>query len=80
MLDLPVEVGMSRKSKDEKLKNLDRIESKGNAYHENVRKGYLTLAKKNKKRIFVVDAAQSVEAVFEKIKNEFERRYKKTQN
>ncbi len=80
LLDLPVEVGMNRKSKDEKLKNLDRIESKGMIYHENVRKGYLTLAKKNKKRIFVVDAAQSVETVFEKIKNEFERRYKKTQN
>ena len=79
LLDLPVEVGMARKSKDEKLKNLDRIESKGREYHEKVRKGYLTLAKKNKKRIFVVDASQSVEKIFDDIKTEFEKRYKKTQ-
>ncbi len=79
LLDLPVEVGMARKSKDEKLKNLDRIESKGREYHEKVRKGYLTLAKKNKKRIFVVDASQGIEKVFENIKTEFEKRYKKTQ-
>ena len=77
LLDLPVEVGMARKSKDEKLKNLDRIESKGREYHEKVRKGYLTLAKKNKKRIFVVDASQSVEKIFDDIKTEFEKRYKK---
>ena len=79
LLDLSVEVGMARKSKDEKLKNLDRIESKGREYHEKVRKGYLTLAKKNKKRIFVVDASQGIEKVFENIKTEFEKRYKKTQ-
>lgn len=79
LLDLPVEDGMARKSKDEKLKNLDRIESKGNEYHEKVRKGYLTLAKKNKKRILVVDASQSIEKIFEDIKTEFEKRYKKTQ-
>lgn len=77
LLDLSYEVGMSRKSKDEKLKNLDRIEEKGKIYHEKVRGGYLDLAKKNRKRIFVVDASQSVDEVFANIVKEFEKRYNK---
>ena len=77
LLDLSVEEGMKRKSKDEKLKNLDRIESKGDAYLQKVRDGYLTLAKNNKKRIVVVDAAQSIENVQKQIIHIFEERYNK---
>ena len=75
LLDLSYEDGMKRKSADKNLKNLDRMESKGKAYHDAVRAGYLNLAKKNKKRIVVVDASKSVEAVFADIVAEFERRY-----
>ena len=67
--------GMKRKQKDENLKKLDRIESKGKAYHDKVRQGYLTLAKMFDKRIVVVDASKSIDEVFEKIKTEFDKRH-----
>ncbi len=80
LLDLSYEDGMSRKSKDENLKNLDRIEQKGKEYHDRVREGYLALAKEEKGRIFVVDASMSADAVHEKIVKEFEKRFQKTTN
>lgn len=76
LLDLSYEAGMSRKSKDENLKNFDRIEQKGKAYHDSVRKGYLLLAKENPERIFVVDASKSADEVHEIIVKEFEKRLK----
>ena len=77
LLDLSYEEGMRRKSQDEKLKNLDRIESKGKSYHDRVRAGYLELAKKDANRIFVVNAVDTVENIHNKIIAEFERRYNK---
>ncbi len=75
LLDISYEDGMKRKQKDENLKKLDRIESKGKAYHDKVRQGYLTLAKMFDKRIVVVDASKSIDEVFEKIKTEFDKRH-----
>jgi len=75
LLDITYEESMRRKMASEELKNLDRIESKSKDFHDKVRKGYLEIAKANPKRVFVVDASQSREAVFEEIKKEFERRY-----
>lgn len=77
LLDLSYEDAMKRKNKDEKLKDLDRIESKGKEYHNKVRQGYLLLAKKNKKRIVVIDANQSVEKIEKQIRDVFQKRYKK---
>lgn len=77
LLDLSYEDAMKRKNKDEKLKDLDRIESKGKEYHNKVRQGYLLLAKKNKKRIVVIDANQSVEKIEKQIQDVFQKRYKK---
>lgn len=75
LLDISYEDGMKRKQKDENLKKLDRIESKGKAYHDKVIQGYLTLAKMFDKRIVVVDASKSIDEVFEKIKTEFDKRH-----
>lgn len=77
LLDVDYDEAMRRKMSDENLKNLDRMESKGREYHENVRAGYLQLAKDNPQRIFVVDALQSQDAVFECIKNRLEEELKK---
>jgi len=77
LLDLSYEEGMARKSKDEALKNLDRIEQKDKAYHDAVRNGYLTLAKENPNRIYVVDASKSADEISREIFAEFMRRYKK---
>ncbi|MDO8494316.1 MAG: dTMP kinase [Deltaproteobacteria bacterium] len=59
LLDLPVEVGMERIAK----RNLDRLENEKNNFHEAVRQGYLAIAKKEPKRVKVVDATQPVETV-----------------
>lgn len=75
LLDIPSQAGFARKTANGALENLDRIEQKGTDYHSRVREGYLQLAKQNPNRIFVVDAAQSIENVFENIKSEFEKRY-----
>lgn len=77
LLDVDYDEAMRRKMSDENLKNLDRMESKGREYHENVRTGYLQLAKDNPQRIFVVDALQTQDAVFECIKNRLEEELKK---
>lgn len=77
LLDITYEDGMSRKSKDENLKNLDRIESKGKEYHDKVRNGYLQLAKNDKKRFVIIDATQSINSIYKTIIETFEERYKK---
>ena len=77
LLDVDYDEAMRRKMSDENLKNLDRMESKGREYHEKVRAGYLQLAKDNPQRIFVVDALQTQDAVFECIKNRLEEELKK---
>ena len=75
LLDLSYENGMKRKSADENLKNLDRIESKAKAYHDRVREGYLQLSRRFRDRFFVVNAAKTPDEVFEDIKTEFEKRF-----
>ena len=78
LLDISFEDGMKRKNNDESLKNLDRIEAKGKAYHDKVRQGYLNLARENPERICIIDASKSIDEVFEKIKNEFKKRFFKS--
>lgn len=75
LLDINYEDGFARKSMDEKLKKLDRIESKGKAYHDAVRKGYLKLAQEEKDRFVVIDATKSVEELSKRIIEEFEKRF-----
>lgn len=78
LLDISYEDGMARKSRDEKLKNLDRIESKGKAYHDAVRRGYLTLAERENDKFVVIDATKSAEEISKIIISEFEKRLRKS--
>lgn len=75
LLDVDFDEARIRKAADEKLKVLDRFENKAREYHEKVRQGFLTLARQNPERFFVIDASKSKEEIFEIIKNEVERRY-----
>ena len=77
LLDISYEDGFARKSQDENLKNLDRIERKGKEYHDKVRKGYLELAKNEPERIKVIDATKSREEISNEIKNIFLEKYNK---
>jgi dTMP kinase len=78
LLDLSYEDGMKRKNADAALKNLDRMELKGKAYHDRVREGYLSLAKQDKNRIKVIDATKSIDEVFSEITTEFDARLAKS--
>ncbi len=80
LFDLDYEAGIERKLTDHQLENLDRFETKGKGYFEKVRHGYLEIAKKNKKRIVVVDASKSIEDVYEEVVKVFDERYAKKQN
>ena len=74
LFDISYEDGFARKAKDENLKNLDRIESKGKEYHTKVREGYLALAKKEKERFVVIDATLPAEEISKIIINKFEKK------
>ncbi|MDN4593440.1 dTMP kinase [Polycladomyces subterraneus] len=66
LLDLPVDESDRRLKKRGKL--VDRIEQKGQAYHERVREGFLRLAAAEPQRYVVVDATDSEDRVFERIR------------
>ncbi len=57
VLDVAPEVAMARRSGEE----ADRIERKALEYHQQVREGYLELARAEPRRVKVVDASRSVD-------------------
>lgn len=71
LLDLQVREGLARATRV----GCDRIEAESAEFHERVRRGYLELARKNRDRIVVVDAAGSVELVAEKVQGAVVARY-----
>jgi dTMP kinase len=58
LLDCPVEVGL-RRALGRNMKGQDRFEREALSFHRKVRSGYLDLARKNKKRFVILDAAAS---------------------
>jgi len=63
LLDISVEDGFSRKVNDVK----DRIESSGLDFFNNVREGYLEVAKSDPERVKVLDASKTIENVHDEI-------------
>ncbi len=63
LVDIDPEVGFSRM----KSKKLDRIEQEDLEFHTRVRKGYLVLAKRAKKRIKVLDGSRSPEELLSEV-------------
>ena len=53
LLDVPVQVGLQRARKRDEL---DRFEKEDLNFHENIRRAYLDLAKKNSERIVLFDS------------------------
>lgn len=62
LLDVSIKKGLKRSGR------ADRVEQKSLHFHHRIRKGYLTLAKQNKKRFVVISSEQSKEEVSKKIK------------
>ena len=56
LLDVPVAIGLQRKQEDE----ITRLELEGEAFHEKVRQGYLSLAQRPEfERIKIIDATKN---------------------
>lgn len=64
LLDLPAEIGLTRKKNQQAL---DRLELASDSFHMKVSEGYRILAKRHKDRILSVDATQSIEAIHDVI-------------
>ena len=63
LIDISVEEGFARKINDTK----DRIESSSMDFFNNVRNGYLEIAKKNKNRFLVINGSLSITEIHESI-------------
>ena len=63
LIDISVEEGFARKVNDTK----DRIESSSMDFFNNVRNGYLEIAKKNKNRFLVINGSLSITEIHESI-------------
>ena len=71
LFDLPAEIGLGRAkgriSKIKKGNKEDRFEREALSFHRRVREGYLTLARKEKRRFHILNANQSRHDVFREL-------------
>jgi dTMP kinase len=71
LLDCPVSIGLSRAweriNRSEKSKNESRFEKEDLIFHEKIRQGYLSLARKEPQRIKVIDAALPPDTIQQQI-------------
>lgn len=72
LLDLPVSMGLER-ARSRRSGNADRFEAEAQAFFERVRAGYLELARREPKRIHVIDASVPLSAVEEQVAAVLER-------
>ena len=63
LFDVPVEIGLKRAETSKNRK--DRMEREPISFHRRVRKAYLSIAKKEKKRFLVLDCRKSEEDVYQ---------------
>ena len=71
LLDCPSDVGLKRalkRNRTLKQEKEERFEKEKIQFHQRVRKGYLALAKKEPRRVKVVDTRQGEDNVFNKIR------------
>ena len=68
LLDISVKEGFQRKNSDVK----DRIESSSNDFFNKVRKGYKTIAKANKNRFEIINAANDIDKIHQIVINKLQ--------
>jgi dTMP kinase len=73
LLDLPVEAAERRHASRKPGREWDRFESEARAFHERVRAGYLALADAEPRRIAIIPADRSEQAIAGDIRREVER-------
>jgi dTMP kinase len=70
LLDIDVRLGLNRKRKgyaDGDGEELNRIDLRDLSYHERVREGFLTLAKRSPERFVVLDASRSADILGDEV-------------
>jgi dTMP kinase len=70
LLDCPSDVGLKRaiqRNRTLKQEKEERFEREEIQFHQRVRKGYLAIARKEPRRVKVIDTREGEEKVFEKI-------------
>jgi len=72
MIDINHAVSVKRMGKINKV--ADRLESESTAFFERVRKGFLEIARHNKKRIVLLDGRKPIELIFQEIQESLRRR------
>jgi dTMP kinase len=78
LLDCPVTLGLSRTNRRQSEAGQpreDRFEREKVEFHEKIRAGFLEMARAEPARFQVIDAAQSVEAVWRDIQSIVEREF-----
>ena len=64
LLDIDVETGLMR---NRKIQKQDRLELEDVSFHERVRKGFISIAAKEKGRVILIDCSGDIEAVHKKV-------------
>lgn len=70
VLDLPADVALARRATD-----ADRLERRGAAFHERVRAGFLTEARRQPESIVIIDAARPIDVIQDEIRRHIERHF-----
>lgn len=65
LFDVPVAVGLRRRRGETSTQN--RLDRENEKFHESVRRGFRSLAKQEPRRIVMIDASPSIEAVQRKV-------------
>jgi dTMP kinase len=79
VLDLPVEAGLQRKIRQDR-EAMNRLDLEYIKFHQRVREGFLEIARKEPKRVKVVNAQMAPERVYQAVKAEVDRRMEKWAN
>jgi dTMP kinase len=66
ILNVPVKVSLMRGKKKGRKK--DRLEKEKFEFHQRIRKGFLAIARQNRKRIKVVDGTKNIEETWQKVR------------
>jgi dTMP kinase len=66
LLDVPVGTSLRRGKKGKRQK--DRMEKERFEFHQSIRKGFLTIARQNRRRVKVVDGTQNIDKTWQKVR------------
>jgi dTMP kinase len=76
VLDVPAALGLARARKLKEQGKGDRLEQEAVSFHERVRKGFHAIARKEPKRVKIIDASGTLQEVQQKIRQVVEKKFR----